>query len=278
MSRSRSVVRAAALLFAFAFAPVAAAQVLPVAVDVAGDTATLRIGAASAPLADVTLVFDDATGLTAANLGVTAQLVPTTATALLARLPTASLTSLDSALPLLLTIEPPAGGLSFRRTVRVEVHTHALVYTAGSPFRLFKAPLGGAFRDITEDVSPGSVRARGNTGGFSEFLLLADLRPYATVTASKFTHLRGVLATVSPLERAPLVAMVDDAEAAVAEGDHALAIATLDQLRARVSERAGIAIPQVWTAGSVAGNPAGELLSGASTLKFSIAQQRDYGP
>ena len=82
---------------------------------------------------------------------------------LLARLPGA-LAQPDSLFPLLVTIEPPqAGGLAFHRTVRVEVHTHALVYSAGSNYRLFKAPLGGSFKDITDDVAPGSVRATRRT-------------------------------------------------------------------------------------------------------------------
>jgi hypothetical protein len=278
MSMPSLLVRFAVLLFALGWALPASAQSLPVAVDVAGQTATVRVGPTFAPLARLTLTFDNASGLSASSLGISAHLVNLSDPLLLARLPSGGLAQLDGALPLLLTVEPPvAGGLSFARTVRVEVHTHALAYTAGSPYRLFKAPLGGAFVDITDEIAPGSVRARGTTGGFSQFLVLADLRAGRTVVDGKFARLRGVLATLSPVERGPLASLLDAAEHAVDNGDFAAATSLLDAFRERVSQRAGSAIAQTWQAGGALANPAGELLAGAATLKFSIGILRDYG-
>lgn len=254
------------------------AQSLPVAVDVSGEIATVRIGSALAPVADLTLTFDDATGLSASSLGVSAQFVSLGNASLLSRLPGAQLTQLDAAFPLLVTIEPPAGsGLSFVRTVRVEVHTHALDYSVGSSYRLFKAQLGGSFQDITDEIAPGSVRARGTTGGFSQFLVLTDLRQSDVVVAAKFAALRTILDTLSATERAPLEASLDDAEAAVADEDYVAAGNNLDAFRAQVSARAGQGIAQQWTAGGALANPAGQLLAGSATLKFSIAYLRDYG-
>src|SRR5688572_9409898 len=124
----------------FVSSAVASAQSLPVTVNASGNTATIVVGDPAQPVADLTLTFDDASGLQASSLGVSAQLVSLTDSALLARLPSLGLTPLDPAFPLLITIEPPAlGGLSFRRGVRVEVHTHALSYSTGSSYRLFKA-------------------------------------------------------------------------------------------------------------------------------------------
>lgn len=257
---------------------VVSAQSLPVAVEVNGQVATVRVGAATAPVADLTLTFDDATNLTPANLGVSAQMVNPSSMALLSRLPDAQLLRPDASFPLLVTIEPPpAGGLALNRTVRVEVHTHALVYSAGSSYRLFKAPLNGQFRDITDEIAPGSVRARGTTSGFSQFLVLTDLRQSDAVVAEKFSALRGVLATLAASERAPLEALLDDAELAVASADFVSAGNALDAFRARVSARAGNGIAQQWRAGGVLANPAGSLLAGAVTLKFSVAYLRDYG-
>lgn len=266
-----------AVFVLFASATVSA-QSLPVAVDVSGETATVRIGSAASPVADLTLIFDDATGLGASSLGVSAQLVSLSNPALLSRLPNAQLTQLDAAFPLLVTIEPPAGGgLSFVRTVRVEMHTHALDYSAGSAYRLFKAPLGGSFSDITDEVAPGSVRARGTTGGFSQFLVLADLRPSDVVVAQKFSALRAIVATLPAAERPPLTASLDSAEAAVAAGDFVAANNAVDAFRAQASARAGQGIAQTWQAGGALANPAGQLLAGSATLKFSIAYLRDYG-
>ncbi|HZH43816.1 MAG TPA: DUF6689 family protein [Lysobacter sp.] len=263
---------AAAMLFA---AAAAHAQVLPTQVSIAGNTAHVKIGGG---LADMTLTFDDASGLTASNLGVSAQLVNPTDPALLGRLSDGLLTTLDGRFPLMITVEPPASGaLSFRRTVRVEVHTHALPYTTGSSLRLFKAPLGGKFRDITDEIAPGSVRARGTTGGFSQFLVLTDLRPTRTVIDAKFDWLGAQLATLPESERAPLAQRLATARTAVDGGQYGQALAALDAFRGDVLARAGSGIPQEWRAGGGGANTAGELLAGAATLKYSVAYLRDFG-
>jgi hypothetical protein len=179
------------------------AQALPVSVKIAGSIAHVQIGSPGSPVADLTLTFDDVSGLSASSLGISAQAISLSDPALLSRLPS-SLTAIPSAFPVMISVEPPStGGLQQRRLVHVEVHTHALAYVAGSPLRLFKAPLGGAFRDITEDVKPGSVRTRGTTPGWSQFVLLADLRPSAAVVADKFAYLRTMIDALPATEAAP---------------------------------------------------------------------------
>ena len=256
----------------------AIAQSLPVAVGVSGNVATIRVGNASNPLADVILTFDQAVGLTPAALGVSASLVDINSAAFRNRLPSASLVKVSSNLPLMVTIEPPiAGGLLQRRVTHVEIHTHALAYTSGSTYRLFKAQLGDAFRDITGEVAPGSVRTRGTTPGWSQFIIAADLRPTGTVITGKYAYLRTQLALLGATERAPLAAMLDASEAALGDGDFATASSKLEEFRARVSARAGTAIPDVWRASRDVTNLAGELLAGADTLAFSIGYLRDFG-
>lgn len=254
------------------------AQSLPVSVTVSGNTANVRIGAIGAVVADVTLSFDDASGLTPAALGISAEMVDISNPALLARLPDGALTAIQSSFPLMITVEPPTlGGLSQRRLVHVEVHTHALPYTAGSPLRLFKAQLGGQFRDITESILPGSVRTRGSTPGWSQFIVVADLRASRSVVAEKFAYLRSQLDALPASEADPLRAYLDVAETAVTNSQFADAMAALDSFTARVSARSGTAIPDLWRATRDTRNSAGELLSGASTLGFSIGFLRDFG-
>lgn len=273
----RALVRWFALALLAIAAPIASAQSLPVKVAVEGNVATVQVGALGARLADVTLTFDSATGLTPANLGVGARLMLPTDPALLARLP-GDLVSLNGAFPLLLTIEPPAGGLAFERMVKVEIHTHALPYTYGTSFRLFKASLGEGFRDITTEVAQGSVRARGTTGGFSQFLILADVRRTSDVVDAKLDRLRALIGTLPAAEAAPLEAYRAAAAQAVADGRYDDALVQLDRLAARVDARAGGGIPQVWRAGLGNGqNTAGELLAGVGTAKFSIAYLRNFG-
>jgi hypothetical protein len=259
-------------------APVRAGSLLPVDITVAGNTASVEVQLADVTLAELNLAFDDASALTPSSLGVTAQLVSLTDPLLRLRLPNLGLQTPLSALPLLLTVEPPdADGLNFRNTVRAEIHTHLLPYVAGSRLRIFKAPLGGQFKDITDEVAPGSVRTRGTTGGFSQFLILVDLRSTSSVIAAKIAQLRALTATLPLATRAPLDAAIDDAEDAVADARWADAIAAVDSLRAQVSAAAGTTIPNLWSTSNRNGNTAGNLLGDASSLKFSIGFRRDYG-
>jgi hypothetical protein len=256
----------------------AGAADLPVSVSVSGNVATAQIGTPGNPLAELTLAFDDASGLTPASLGIRATLVDVTDPMLLSRLPDPRLLRLDSALPLLVTIEPPAtGGLSFRRSGRFELHTHALAYALGSNFRVLKAPVGGKFRDTTEEIAQGSVRARSRYGGFSQFLVVADLRETGTVVAEKIASLRARVASLPAAEQAPFSAQLDTVESAVAGGDYATAITAIDLVSARAVDRAGHGLLDEWRATRDADNQAGELLAGAATLKFSVAYLRDYG-
>ena len=250
---------------------------LPVQVTVATNSAEVRIGSSTSPLADLSIRFDDATGVTASNLGIKAETISASNPALLARLPS-SLTSIPGALPLLITIEPPVSGtLVQKRMTHVELHTHALSYVAGSPLRLFKAPLGGPFRDITESIQPGSVRTRGTTPGWSQFLVIVDLRPSSVVIAEKFAYLRNELDLLPLSEATPLRSYLDTAEAAVAAGRFDDAAVAIDGFVARVAARSGTYIPETWRSARDLHNSAGELLSGANTLMFSVGFLRDYG-
>ena len=250
---------------------------LPVQVSVGVNSATVRIGSATSPLADLSLRFDDASGISAANLGIKAETISINNPGLLARLPS-NLTSIPGSLPLLVTVEPPLSGtLVQHRVTHVELHTHALAYAAGSPFRLFKAQLGGPFRDITESVQPGSVRTRGTTPGWSQFLIVVDLRPTDMVIAEKFSYLQNQLGLLPPTEASPLQAYLNTAQIAVADGRYDDAVVAMDSFSARVSTRAGTNIPDVWRSARDVTNNAGELLAGANTLVFSIGFLRDYG-
>ncbi|QSX77172.1 DUF6689 family protein [Agrilutibacter solisilvae] len=256
----------------------AAAQSLPVNVSASGNHAQVVIGSTSQPLAEVTLDFQDATGLSPSSLGVSAQQVDLLDTTLLARLPDASLTTLPSALPLLVTIEPPAsGGLSFRDTGRLEIHTHAIPYSLGSSFRVLKAPLGGAFRDVTDEIAQGSVRARTTYGGFSQFLIVIDLRSTGAVISEKIGWLQGKVAALPLAERAAFNAFLADVQTGVATGNYAAALTAVDGFRARAQTRSGNFLANEWRATRDVTNHAGELVAGANTLRFSVAYLRDFG-
>ena len=256
----------------------ATAQSLPVSVNTSGNTANVVIGLPGQTLADVTLVFEDVSGLNASSIGVTAERICVTDALLLARLPDPTLLQLNSALPLLITIEPPSlGGLSLRGTGRIEVHTHAIVYAVGSSYRLLKAPLGGAFRDITDEVAQGSVRASGTYGGFSQFLVVADLRETGDVVDAKIAWLRSRIAGLPTGERAAFTALLDEVEAGVAQENFSSALTAVDAFRSRAADRGGQQLTNEWRATRDVENQAGELIAGAATLRFSVAYLRDFG-
>lgn len=256
-----------------------AAQSLAVQVTVEGNTATARIGTPGSAIAEVILDFENASGLTAQSLGVSARLVSEVDAALLARLPAGGLVQVPAAQPLLITIEPPlAGGLSFLGTGRFELHTHALPYAIGSSWRVFKAPLNGAFRDTTEEIASGSVRARSRYDGFSQFLVLADLRPTDAVVVEKISDLRTRTGALPLAERAGFDALLDALEIAVADHQHAAAITLADDIAARARARAAAgALGNEWRATRDVSNQAGGLVAAASTLKFSLGYLRDFG-
>jgi hypothetical protein len=276
MIRSRLYV--AALLSTLALAPgMAAAQLLPPSgptVTVEGNRASVTLAAGGVSL-DLTLEFEQVVGLTPASLGISARVVDPLE--LVGRLPDATLTSLPAGFPLLVSIEPPAaGGLSFSGLTTVDVHTHDLAFTADSPLRLFKAPAGGAFADITESIGMGSYRARGSTGGFSQFLIIADLRATSDVVEGKLDQLDGLLAAnagaIPAAVRSELEAQLADARADWNGGDVRGASDAVGGFADAVKTAANAgAIPNVWRSARDLTNVAGTLRAGAGTLRFSLA-------
>lgn len=258
----------------------AASQSLPVQITIEGNTAVARVGAPGSPIAEVILDFEDVSGLTASSLGLTASLVNALDPTLLGRLPPNGMVQIPAAQPLLITIEPPAtGGLSFRGTGRFELHTHALPYVLGSSLRVFKAPLNGVFRDTTEEIAQGSVRARSRYDGFSQFIIAADVRPTETVVLEKVAHLRARVDGLPFSERAGFGTLLDALEAAIADHQLSVAVSLSDDIAARARSRAAAnAIGNQWRATRDFTNHAGGLIAGASTLKFSLAYLRDFGP
>ena len=161
-------------------------------VEIAGDTLTARIALPGGVEADLTLEFEEVVGLSAANLGLSAETVQPMA--LLSRLPAGGLVTLPGAFPVVLRVEPPASSpLSFSGVYKLSLHTHNLNFTAGCPLRLYTASQGGSFRDITETMGMGSYRVRGGGGTFSEFAIVADARAVDTVIAGKFAAIDTLL-------------------------------------------------------------------------------------
>lgn len=228
--------------------------------------------------AELTLRFDGAIGLEPTALGVDVQLVDPLDPSLLSRLPDTVNFTIPAAFPILIQIAPPsAGGFAFEGLYEIELYTRNLHYTAGTPLRIFSAHAGGAFRDVTENVTGGSYRPRGSGGHFSDFLIVADLRPLWTVVDGKFAHLNTLMdahasaiaqTAYSTLEQLAAQAhqqwLATDAEGAadtLADFETAVAAAAADG-----------ELPRVWRSSRDLENVDGTLRAASRTLRFSLNQ------
>lgn len=235
--------------------------------------ATLDLGAGIT--ADLTLTFEQVVGLTESSLGLSAELVDPLDPAIRSRLPDPANASIPAAFPVRLVIEPPAdGSLSFGGVVELELYTHNLSYNANTPFRLVSAPLDGPFRDISAYMGTGSYRVRGSGGDFSEFLIIVDSRPRASVIGDKFGHLDELLAahagSIESQTHAELDELLTASENGWLAGDATAAIDLIEQFADTVSQHSGEDIPDVWRATRDVTNVAGQLRAGAATLRLSL--------
>jgi hypothetical protein len=255
--------------------PAAGQGIVSTTID--GDLVSITISLPGGIGADVTLGFEEVSNLSLANLGISARLANFFDPGLWARLPRGTL----PILPLIVRIEPPAsGGLSFTGVATLEIHTHNLIYLPQTPLRFFAAPLGGTFTDITQVMGPGSYRARGTRGGFSEFMILVDLRSVNQAIAAKLDRLEYLLehydASISGPVYTDLEAQLAAIRADVASGATTDAIEGLDDFLATVEEHSGTDIPNVWRAARDVVNVAGYLREAAETLRFSLVLKRGY--
>jgi hypothetical protein len=222
--------------------------------------------------ADLAIGFEQVAGLTPESAGLSATLANLLDPDLLTRLGQGSLLA---AFPVLLRIEPPAnGGLSFRGVTSISLHTHNLDYLPGTPLRIFAAPLGGRFEDITESVGKGSYRCRGRKGSFSEFLILADLRPARMAVAEKLGRLDRILdenaGAIDGAVLDDLTSLAAEIRSAWAAGQSQQAVAKTNAFLEVVKRNSGPAIPDVWRSSRDAVNVAGLLRAAGETLRFSL--------
>ena len=247
---------------------VAAQGIYSLAIDDNVATAEIALGSVSATL---TIRFENVVGLSPDSLGLSVKLV--NPLSLANRL--SSGVSLPGALPLVVKIAPPeSGGLSFSGVVGVELYTHDLQYTIGSPLRLFSSPDGGSFTDVTTFIGSGSIRSGGSKADFSEFIIAADIRPLASVIQSKYAALSSLLnqhaAAMGGSAYSELAGLYNASQNAYAGGDLVSAIEYLEAFSDRVIAGSGNGIPDVWRSSRDLTNVAGLLRSSAGTLRYSL--------
>jgi hypothetical protein len=248
---------------------------------ISGNELTARIELAGGVAADLTITFEKVVGLNSSALALSAGLVDPTDLTLLSRLPSG--VSIPSGFPVVVHIEPSAASaLAFEGVYNISLYTHNLTLGANSPLRLYRAPGGAGFQDMTGYLQAGSVRAGGSGPGFSEFLIAADTRAVDSVIAGKFDALQGVLSSNSSAIPAAVAAdlqqRLNQARAAYSAGSLAAAIDGIAGFGEEVKKQSGAAVPNVWRANGGPTNVAGLLRSAADTLKYSLVVKSNLTP
>jgi hypothetical protein len=234
--------------------------------------------------ATLELEFHEVANLTEACLGISAVVLQGASLAAVeARLPLAAGNfGIDPAFPVMITVEPPVNcGLAFSDDVHIEIHTENLVFTPESPYRLMKAPIGSAFREITNAVLAGSVRTRGSGGRFSELVIAKSLISDAPAEALLgFDDLRARItqADLSLVARKVLDVHYRLAKAAYDNADYSDAIARIVAMEVDVESLGGTPIPNRWRSQRDLVNAEGEIQGLASSLRHRIQRVIDAGP
>jgi len=271
----------ASMLIAYASAAIAGDSVVVTIVD--GRTAKADITLVNPNGGHYTAEFEiefEAQGLknlTVECLGLTADVLDAAEIIdVNSRLPHTDHQAIDPAFPVRVKVEPPAAcGLTFQNQYDVTFETEDLGYTPAGPYRLMKAPLGLAFHDVTSSVTQGSVRSRGRTGAFSEFVIVADSSPtYSIDCEQKYVDLQTRIdaSSISPTARQALTVDLAISRAAYEARNYADATARLAIFDQHCVEYAGASLPNVWRSTRDADNVEGDLVGNTDSLRFMMGR------
>ena len=245
----------------------------PLNVSVDGNELSADLQIPGGYSAELTVTFENVVGLTPSSLAIDAKAINPLDGNLLARLGSA-VSGVPVGFPMLVEITPdPDSGLTFSGIVTVELYTHDLEFVANSPLRLYSAPHGGAFRDITVRHSSGSYRSGGTKGNFSDFIIVAETRTPVAAAGDKLQQLRSLLDGYSGVIdgglHSELSGLLGAAESAYASNSLVSAVTYVEAF-ADVVENNTASMPHVWSSSHHVDNVAGILRGKAGTLRFSL--------
>lgn len=202
---------------------------------------------------------------------------------LLARIPNG--VTIPEEFPVLIHVDPGSNDeQAFRGNVSYEVETDDIDFLTSLDARLFKAPDGEAFEDITRTYGLGSFRARGSSGSFSELMLLRDRRDNKKTLTAKFQALNALLrshrSAIDSDVYSDALTLLDAARSAYQDGDLDTAKAGLEDFAHLVEAESGNGVPDIWvsTGGVQRDNVAAELLGAAQTTSFNLGIERSPAP
>jgi len=223
---------------------------------------------------DVTVEFENSVGLNADSIVVEAFLIPVNDISVLSRI-NSSAVNLHPDFPVLLRISPKEGkGFSFEGLASVEIYTKAIDYQSGMPAKIFTAHAGGDFEDITSMVSAGSLRARGNMGRFSDFIIVLDERSLQEDIESKLARIEQILTLnqigFNGILLNQLQAATNVLETAVLLNNVDQALLLTDNFIHLIDGLDGAQIDNVWRSSNDLVNVKGDLLSVLKALRYRL--------
>ena len=268
------------LLVALA-APASAAPGI-VDASVSGSVFSARIQLLFLIQADLTISFEEVEDLSVGSLGVSAAVINPLDPAFLARLPPGGLVGVPVAFPVLIKIvPPPGGGLELTGVATFSLYTHLLNLSPTLPLRLFSAPTGGPFTEVTDSEGPGSLRIGSRDPEYSaettygrEYAVLIDFRQIHPVVGDKLNALESRLQQAAGAITGPVLADLEARLAAIREayenGAISEAVEETDGFSAKVVAESGEAIPDRWRASGGLTNHAGRLRAEAANLRYAL--------
>jgi len=272
-----NIVRSLTAVAAMCFTLVSAAKadvVLPQTLNYSDNAVTASIQVTDTIAVDLSIEFEKVVGLNPETFAISAEMLTPNALSITERL-NSLLVSPTTAFPVVVSITPdPDSGFAFEGVATVELYTKAIHYTPDLPLRLFTSHADGTFTDMTTLVSAGSIRARGNTGKFSDFMIMLDTRTPANIVGDKVSDIESFLSQhgnlIQPVTLAAIEHSMTLLSFAVSDQDFDSALEEVDSLISLINTAPSGAMPDVWQASDTLVNVEGELKSKFSSLRYAL--------
>ncbi|MFT6898032.1 MAG: hypothetical protein ACJA13_002448 [Paraglaciecola sp.] len=251
-----------------------AQEVTPTTVSINDNTLQAKLHVTALITVDLVVEFENSIGLSTDSIDISATLVDINSNTVTNRLTAAGIKAIPS-FPVIISISPKASsGFGFEGLASVEIYTKSVDYNAAMPARIFRSHANGNFEDITSMVSPGSIRARGNTGSFSDFMILLDERSNTDILDDTFSQLNQLFNHHNQLVSAILATSIQTSlntlQNALLTANYASALEATQSLIAITENATGDQMSNVWRSSNDLLNMQGELLTRLKTLRYSL--------
>jgi hypothetical protein len=262
------------LLFTLLSSGSMAHTVTPSYVSIDGNTLQAKLQVTTLIEVDLVVEFEKSVGLIADNINISATLSDVNASTITNRLSSTGIKVIPT-FPVIISISPKADtGFAFEGLASVEIYTKSVDYNAAMPARIFRSHANSDFEDITSMISAGSIRARGNTGSFSDFMILLDERNNVDVVDDTFSQLNELVSQynnhISATLAITIQAGIRALQQALSMGDYTAALKLVEELIVVTENASGEQLSNVWRSSNDLVNMQGELLTRLRTLKYSL--------